>query len=207
LRISLDQVRVEPVRWEESLEIPADSLGAPELLELSPLRVRGKVTFVDPSFHLHAEVTYTQSLRCDRCLEPFDAEVEVTVDLMLEQAGPADHEEARTPAGKPAEPGSRRPRFEGAERAAGGEADADEDQTQLEEDELGIVRVAGNEISTEPLLAEQVLLNLPMKPLCRPACAGLCPTCGADRNLEHCGCKLPADARLAGLEAWFDKGS
>ncbi len=37
-----------------------------------------------------------------------------------------------------------------------------------------------------------VLLELPMKPLCRPDCAGLCPTCGANRNEGPCSCKPEA---------------
>ena len=76
---------------------------------------------------------------------------------------------------------------------------------RLEEDDFGVIRVVGDEVDTEPLVAEQVLLALPMKPLCKAECAGLCPTCGADRNVEPCQCAPAADARWAGLEAWMDK--
>ncbi|HUT32784.1 MAG TPA: DUF177 domain-containing protein [Planctomycetota bacterium] len=38
-----------------------------------------------------------------------------------------------------------------------------------------------------------VLLELPMKPLCRPDCAGLCPSCGEDLNKGPCSCKPAAD--------------
>ena len=41
---------------------------------------------------------------------------------------------------------------------------------------------------------------LPMQPLCRPGCAGLCPTCGRDLNLGACSCpEEPADARWSAL--------
>ena len=33
---------------------------------------------------------------------------------------------------------------------------------------------------------EVLLLELPMAPLCRDDCRGLCPVCGADRNVEIC---------------------
>ena len=37
---------------------------------------------------------------------------------------------------------------------------------------------------------------LPMQPLCRPDCAGLCPTCGRDLNLKACACpREPVDSR------------
>src|SRR5437762_3309282 len=36
------------------------------------------------------------------------------------------------------------------------------------------------------------LLALPLRPVCRPDCRGLCPDCGADLNVAECSC--PADA-------------
>lgn len=36
------------------------------------------------------------------------------------------------------------------------------------------------------------LLAIPMKPLCREDCAGLCPTCGANLNEVSCTCSQPA---------------
>lgn len=42
-------------------------------------------------------------------------------------------------------------------------------------------------IDLEPVAREAVLLELPLAPLCRDDCAGLCPECGADRNAGECG--------------------
>ncbi|KPV54209.1 hypothetical protein SE17_05135 [Kouleothrix aurantiaca] len=42
-------------------------------------------------------------------------------------------------------------------------------------------------------LREYALLEMPMQPLCRPDCKGLCPTCGADRNQGECGCVTDED--------------
>ncbi|HVM51603.1 MAG TPA: DUF177 domain-containing protein [Acidimicrobiales bacterium] len=48
---------------------------------------------------------------------------------------------------------------------------------------------------------DAVLLELPIAPLCRDDCAGLCPTCGADRNEADCGCEPDTvDPRWAALE-------
>jgi uncharacterized protein len=52
--------------------------------------------------------------------------------------------------------------------------------------ELGWYR--GNEIDLESYLAEIVALAMPVQPLCRDECAGLCPACGANRNEADCGC-------------------
>jgi len=38
-----------------------------------------------------------------------------------------------------------------------------------------------------------ILIELPMKPLCRPDCAGLCPNCGKNLNEGPCGCKRDAE--------------
>ena len=53
------------------------------------------------------------------------------------------------------------------------------------EDALEIV---GDQIDLVPVVREYVLLDLPDAPLCRPDCAGICPKCGADRNLGACDC-------------------
>ena len=52
-----------------------------------------------------------------------------------------------------------------------------------------------------PLLREQAWVAIPMKPICRADCKGLCPQCGANLNLESCTCKTErVDPRLALLE-------
>jgi uncharacterized protein len=37
-------------------------------------------------------------------------------------------------------------------------------------------------------IRQYALLDIPMKPLCREDCAGLCPVCGHDLNQGPCGC-------------------
>jgi uncharacterized protein len=41
-----------------------------------------------------------------------------------------------------------------------------------------------------PAVREQLLLEVPPYPLCAEDCAGLCPSCGIDRNEEECDCTL-----------------
>jgi len=41
-------------------------------------------------------------------------------------------------------------------------------------------------IDLEQTLIDEVALALPLTPLCRPDCAGLCPTCGTDLNTDPC---------------------
>jgi len=64
--------------------------------------------------------------------------------------------------------------------------------------------LSGDELDLEPLARDAVLLELPLAPLCREDCAGLCPTCGANRNTESCECAPPTDVRWAVLDALRD---
>ena len=55
-----------------------------------------------------------------------------------------------------------------------------------------------------PLIREQVWVTLPIKPLCRPDCRGLCPECGINLNLEQCHCaEESVDPRLAVLAEFY----
>lgn len=46
----------------------------------------------------------------------------------------------------------------------------------------------GHELDLGTCIREVIALALPVQPVCREDCRGLCPRCGADRNEEECGC-------------------
>jgi uncharacterized protein len=52
-------------------------------------------------------------------------------------------------------------------------------------------------------IRQELELQVPLRPLCKPNCAGLCPRCGADLNNGPCGCDLTPQnspfAKLKGL--------
>lgn len=57
-------------------------------------------------------------------------------------------------------------------------------------------------LDLKPLVRDALLLELPIAPLCRADCQGLCPTCGADLNRGPCGCAEQSDdARWSVLDA------
>ncbi|HTP66353.1 MAG TPA: DUF177 domain-containing protein [Geobacteraceae bacterium] len=64
----------------------------------------------------------------------------------------------------------------------------DED-VELAEEDLISTTYEGDEIDFSGEIAEQVILAMPLKPLCREDCRGLCATCGADLNEVECGCE------------------
>jgi uncharacterized protein len=70
------------------------------------------------------------------------------------------------------------------------------------DEELRSEYVSDGELDVTAWARDQVALALPDQILCRPDCAGLCPTCGRDLNVEpheHPG--EAVDPRWAALEA------
>ena len=60
----------------------------------------------------------------------------------------------------------------------------------------------------DAVAAEQVYLEMPQKPLCDESCAGLCPTCGINRNRLECACRVEdVDPRLQALQEIRDRMS
>jgi uncharacterized protein len=68
-------------------------------------------------------------------------------------------------------------------------------------DEVNTGYYQEDEIDPEPMVLEQIVIQIPIKPLCREDCKGLCPKCGADLNVESCGCRAESgDLRFAALK-------
>jgi uncharacterized protein len=76
----------------------------------------------------------------------------------------------------------------------------DADEVELEGGELDCYYYEGETISLFELVHDQLILMIPVKPLCRPDCAGLCPLCGRNLNNGLCECaSQTVDPRLAVL--------
>jgi len=72
-------------------------------------------------------------------------------------------------------------------------------------DELETGWFRGSEIHLGSVFVELVSLALPVKPLCREECEGLCSRCGADRNLSPCGCsEIKTESPFAVLQTLRD---
>ena len=66
------------------------------------------------------------------------------------------------------------------------------EELELPPAELGVGFYEGPGIEVADVVTEQVNLFMPMQVVCSPDCRGLCPTCGANRNLEACQCPAAA---------------
>jgi uncharacterized protein len=63
-----------------------------------------------------------------------------------------------------------------------------EAELELAEEDLEVYYYEGDEIDINPLVYEEVLLNIPIKPLCSEDCRGFCAVCGKNNNIEECHC-------------------
>ncbi len=80
-----------------------------------------------------------------------------------------------------------------------------EERYELRQDELDMGFYSGDELDLSELIKEQIILNIPMKPLCNELCKGICLKCGADLNYDKCSCgEKEIDPRLEILKKFLN---
>ena len=181
MKILIDRLRDSPTEyrfegsdpgWAEVRE------GAPELAaadEVAP-EVTLRAHRMGADVYVEGVLRGARELECSRCLARYRLALCEPFRLVLEPAG------ARVPA----EPEAAR------ELARSGLCLGDE---------LEMGWFQGPEIELAAFLRELVALAVPVQPVCREECRGLCPRCGADRNVEACGCEAERPASpFAALE-------
>ena len=166
MKINLAQVAGEPFDWRESLTIDPSETPDPQAPAFEQIECRGKLTPSYPGYLLQLWLSYTQKLRCVRCLEDYDDPVKTDSSLMVEV-----RDQEREP----------------------------DEELELQEKDLDLLSLSAPELDTKPLVMEQLQLGVPMKPLCRPECAGLCAECGKDLNQGPCDCRPTVDSRWGPL--------
>jgi uncharacterized protein len=88
------------------------------------------------------------------------------------------------------------------------QASTTDEEREVEEDDLETSYYTDDQIDLSELMREQFYLALPMKPLCREDCKGLCAQCGTNLNTGTCDCApVWEDPRLAALKAFKGKNA
>ena len=74
------------------------------------------------------------------------------------------------------------------------------------DDDSDIYSYEGHLVDISKPLYDNIILNLPMKPICSEDCKGLCPSCGKDLNTGACDCDNSyVDERLEILKNFFNE--
>ncbi len=123
------------------------------------------------SIHVRGELHVRVHTDCSRCLRGHEVSLETHMELVMV------------------------PEDKNGTKKQDNHEDEDEDDTGL-----GVATYTGQELDLSPVVRDEMLLQLPMHPVCKENCAGLCDQCGHDLNQGACTCAAPIDHRWAGLK-------
>lgn len=137
-----------------------------------PVDLAIRITKDARKVRLTGRLRTTLEVGCSRCLEPFRVPVDAELDQMFLP--------------------------EGTEIVA---ASDDDDEDGGQQADAGVSFYKEDTIDLGELMRDEFYLALPMKPLCKDDCKGLCPVCGVNWNRETCTCKVEwTDPRMDSLK-------
>jgi uncharacterized protein len=144
---------------------------------VAPVQLTAQLTKDSEKIRLVGRLQTTLETDCGRCLEPLTIPVNASLDVMfLPEA-----DQAQTP------------------------AKGDDDEAEVREADTGVAFYKNDTIDLGEIMRDEFYLAVPMKPLCRPDCRGLCPVCGKNRNRETCSCRAEwVDPRMEPLKKLLD---
>jgi uncharacterized protein len=81
--------------------------------------------------------------------------------------------------------------------------EADDDHAEVDDEDGDVRSFTGGLLDLAPELRDEILLAMPIGPLCRSDCAGICSVCGGNRNSAPCDCEEKqrlASSKLSALK-------
>ncbi len=124
-----------------------------------PIQVRIHATLTGQTVLIHGTAESEVRIPCSRCLEPFDMKMETGFSGTAVPEVPSMIDPAAV------------------------------DDIELFADDMDVILYSGDSIDLRDEIAQQILMALPFKPLCRDACKGLCNRCGVNLNKTACQCR------------------
>lgn len=163
--IHVNEIPDEGMTLTVEVEPQEIGLGESDARFRGPLTVSAEIERADTTVTVAGLIDGTSLLECVRCLSPFES------DLSLSFSAEYRAEAA------PKKPGP-----------SGASAETEEQDRGPEEDDEAY-HYRKDQVDLAEMLREQVILAMPMHPLCEETCLGLCPVCGQNRNVRRCGCQ------------------
>ncbi len=159
LEVSISKIPAEGLEFDEVVNGDLLAIDPEELKAASDGRFKARIERADAgSLHVRGHLNLQTSGPCARCLADTPLALDQELDL-----------------------------FFLPESETLSEYDDDEG-AELQDRDLVVTFYKGDVLDLGAVVREHVLLAQPMKRLCRENCKGVCPACGADRNLVACGC-------------------
>ena len=174
MRLELSHIRQPETEFSKVFQ-PAEVHGEDEEYRITaPVQLQMVIHKDHDRFRLVGTVKTELELACSRCLEPYRMPIDREFDLRYLPATATEH---------------------------GSDDDHEDEGEEVEDDDVAMTFYRDEQIDLNELLREQFYLALPMKPLCRDDCQGICPQCGTNRNTAPCDCHPQwEDPRMASLK-------
>ncbi len=178
--ISLDDLERKPIDFQENFAPGKVDFGS-EVKQVEPLQTNGRATLIEE--HQGAK----DVIQDIRVVGHMETRVEVACARCLDPVGRDIQRD-----------------FDLLYRPQGTDAGREEISVTQAEAEIGYY--TGDGVLLEDILREQLLLDVPIKMVCRDDCKGLCPHCGQNRNQGSCNCVAEqSDPRWDALRGLRDK--
>jgi uncharacterized protein len=150
--------RLEFKEKPEAFPVLTDMINTNACVFLNPIKTRLRAYRIGDIVEVEGYFETAMRLACSRCLGEFETSIASHFTLTYMQENP-----------------DRLNKFP-------------DENVELNPDDIGLIPFSGEEINLMEGIQEQVVIALPLKPLCREKCKGLCPKCGAILNEGDCGC-------------------
>ena len=177
MEIRLEQIKEDGLTLElensvENFPILTEMVANDECEFVAPLRTALRALRIGDLVEMDGNIETSVRLPCSRCLQPFETPLKSSFALTYMQQV-ADMVEDTEP----------------------------QQEIELNAEDMGIVYFQGEKINLKDAIQEQVVLEFPLRPLCKSDCKGLCPKCGADLNEAPCDCEQrPSSGKFAVLK-------
>jgi len=176
MEILIEQIKEEGLVFEfeksaAAFPVLAEMVAGGECEFPVPIRTALRAIRVGDMIEIEGDIETAVRLPCSRCLQPFETPLKSRFALTYQR------------------------------RTTDGIEDTEPQEVELSAADMGIVYFQGEKIDLIDPIQEQVVMEYPLRGLCKPDCKGLCPKCGADLNADLCDCdRSPPPGKFAVLK-------
>jgi uncharacterized protein len=124
-----------------------------------PIKIALRAFRVVDMIEIEGDIETSVRLPCSRCLQPFETPLKSRFALTYMRRATDVIEDTEAPW-----------------------------EVELSAEDMGIVYFQGEKINLKDTIQEQVVMEFPLRALCKQDCKGLCSKCGADLNANLCDC-------------------
>jgi len=181
---------IHKVAWKRAMVLCAPAgrdapiSSAAKAVEIMRIRVADAVRQTGEPFSFEARERFSAQVYGERTIsfaEPVSVSGTYVYDGKAFTVSAAASAVVDTACARCAKPFAERIAFSFSERFVKGEDEASDDETYP---------YMGDELLLDKAVLDNLFLELPIASVCRADCKGLCPVCGADRNVTDCDCTI-----------------